>query len=586
MEDAGYPAARAHLAPHPSCASACARGGYALSKHADSLPAKGGASYASGAPLDTLASSASAPFPPGRRVPLATRPSGMSAYSPANPLATAASTSASKLAAQACSGMHGGQLVLPEGTGSAFPVLRGSKPLRRIASIYNEVTTESRHHGECGVEGSVGGEPSPRAADGDAPTTPCSGHPAAAARASHSLPPTPTSMHEEDDGGHLAEAGRELVKEDTLKALMREAADLGSALPASSDLGSQPSGFMRAPRSARGASPARAAHSPSPRRAFSGGATAAAAAALVAQSAVGATQMDPMTFMARMPTIAKEPTLAMMCADVPAGSWDPLMTFPVLGDAGQQKEGSGEHPDPLPHIPPHQRYPPQPELAAQPALRIEVLNTGTPAPRADHRSSRAGDAAEPPAAPASPSSTSGRRGPAQARASPARRCWPLCRGSREGLRAETSWCVQGHGAGKAGGETCMADMFANLNAQSHAFSSDDTATMVGDGNRGFPLSEMHNPTLAEHSADCNDDMCEWPTLGQEASFPVPDVLERSGDFGTKPLKALVSSGLWKMDTADIATLELDMAAMDKSSSGPSDGSASASPAKLVSIAAD
>lgn len=110
----------------------------------------------------------------------------------------------------------------------------------------------------------------------------------------------------------------------------------------------------------------------------------------------------------------------------------------------------------------------------------------------------------------------------------------------------------------------MADVFASLNAQSHAFSSDDTATAAGDGS--MQLNNGLEPALAEGSPGNIDDNEHWPALGQDISFAVPDVLERSGDFGTKPLKALVSSGLWKMDTADMRTLELDMAAMDKSAS--------------------
>ena len=103
----------------------------------------------------------------------------------------------------------------------------------------------------------------------------------------------------------------------------------------------------------------------------------------------------------------------------------------------------------------------------------------------------------------------------------------------------------------------MADVFASLNAQSHAFSSDDTTTAAGEGG----LLQDAEPALADGSHRTDE---QWPqvSLGQDISFAVPDVLERSGDFGNKPLKALVSSGLWKMDTADMRNLELDMAAMD------------------------
>jgi hypothetical protein len=107
----------------------------------------------------------------------------------------------------------------------------------------------------------------------------------------------------------------------------------------------------------------------------------------------------------------------------------------------------------------------------------------------------------------------------------------------------------------------MADVFASLNAQSRAFTSDETGTAAEEGGMQLSAKEL---ALAEVSPGHTDD--DWPKLGQDISFAVPDVLERSGDFGTKPLKSMMSSGLWKMDTADMRTLELDMAAMDKSAS--------------------
>lgn len=115
---------------------------------------------------------------------------------------------------------------------------------------------------------------------------------------------------------------------------------------------------------------------------------------------------------------------------------------------------------------------------------------------------------------------------------------------------------------KRSGKSCMADVFASLNAQSRAFSPDDTAT-VGEG--GLNLDAKPALAGSPDHADCNEHE-DWPQLDQDISFAVPDVLERSGDFGTRPLKALVSSGLWKMDTVDMHNLELDMAAMDKSGS--------------------
>jgi hypothetical protein len=109
----------------------------------------------------------------------------------------------------------------------------------------------------------------------------------------------------------------------------------------------------------------------------------------------------------------------------------------------------------------------------------------------------------------------------------------------------------------------MADVFASLNAMSRAFSSDEVNPPADY--LGHLSSE---PALAEgspaHTDDTNGD--HWPHLGMNLSVTVPDVLERSGDSGIKPLKSLVSSGLWKMDTADMRTLELDMAKCEKDTS--------------------
>jgi hypothetical protein len=112
----------------------------------------------------------------------------------------------------------------------------------------------------------------------------------------------------------------------------------------------------------------------------------------------------------------------------------------------------------------------------------------------------------------------------------------------------------------------MADVFACLNAQSRAFSAEEVGTADVAGCLGNLSTEgALVEGSARHTADTDNDSDRWPQLGQDISFAVPDVLERSGDFGTKPLKSLVSSGLWKMDTADMRTLELDMAKCEQDS---------------------
>lgn len=64
----------------------------------------------------------------------------------------------------------------------------------------------------------------------------------------------------------------------------------------------------------------------------------------------------------------------------------------------------------------------------------------------------------------------------------------------------------------------MADMFAKLSSHSHAF-SDTAAVALGPSGQGG---------LGNVSA-------ELPTLANGMGFSIPDVLERSGDYGAKML---------------------------------------------------
>ena len=234
-------------------------------------------------------------------------------------------------------GILNGQLIMPKSTGALFPVKHQGtgKPLRRIASLYTEVTADGR------AAGNLDGQ------DTDARSV--------------QTAPEPTAMASMHTGGMgLCEGAPVLFKEDTLKTLQREAGQLGAMKSSASEpVNSQCSDHMKSSGFASGAVEEQ----------LGTGCSMGASAPQCADDANNANG-EPTWFMNNK--LSNQPTLSVMCSEVP-GSWDPLMAFPV--EIG--KEGSGEHSAPREAslcLQPHSAAPSA--SGGTPALRIEVLNTG------------------------------------------------------------------------------------------------------------------------------------------------------------------------------------------------------------------
>lgn len=90
----------------------------------------------------------------------------------------------------------------------------------------------------------------------------------------------------------------------------------------------------------------------------------------------------------------------------------------------------------------------------------------------------------------------------------------------------------------------MADMFAKLSSQSNAFCDTSGAALSSKAGDAAP-------------AGLGDASAELPTLANGiASFSIPDILERSGDYAGRMLVTNVSSG---------PEAELEMPEVDKGS---------------------
>lgn len=258
------------------------------------------------------------------------------AFSAHSSLGPAVSTSTASNA----QGILNGQLMMPKGTGPLFPMAQQGqgKPLRRMASLYNEVTADGR----AGSDSLAGGR-NLDARDADARSV--------------QTAPDPSAMHSVG-AMSLSDAAPVLFKEDTLKTLQREAGQLGNIKPSASEpANSQCSGHMKSSGLPSAVVEERRAADCSMGPSVPQGAGDADAHA------------EPAWFNNKL---SPQPTLSVMCSEVP-GSWDPLMAFPVE----IAKEGSGEHNAPREaslSLQPHSAGPSG--LGTSPALRIEVLNTG------------------------------------------------------------------------------------------------------------------------------------------------------------------------------------------------------------------
>jgi hypothetical protein len=230
-----------------------------------------------------------------------------------------------------------GNFLMVKTSGAHFPVaqLPPGHQMRRMASLYNEVTADDHA---------------------------CASDNMAAAGCQHldrQGCDVGSVQKASASGGcmSLGDVAPVLFKEDTLKTLQREAAHLGSKPSPSEPATSQCSGRVKSSGFASGSMDRGAERNLAPFNAPQDG-----------NHADG----EPSWFMDKL---MKQPTLSMMCSEVP-GSWDPLMAFPVE----IAKEGSGEHNayrESSLSLQPHGAVRTGTSAGVStPALRIEVLNTG------------------------------------------------------------------------------------------------------------------------------------------------------------------------------------------------------------------